>query len=123
MKNILIVEDDDSLRAILTEHFEEKLKFDGVDIAADGAEGLIKIRDNQYSLIYLDHNLPYMTGKEILDLLRMREGINQKTPVLMISSHLPELEGDNNEELRTFYLKKPIEVNRIDRYVKLLFSA
>ncbi len=121
MKNVLIVEDDDVLRSILIEHFTERLNFDSADYAADGAEGLIRTRDKKYDVICLDHNMPYMTGLEILEVIRKKEGPNQTTPVIMISSDLPELDDENGSDI--YYLRKPIEEKRLDRYVKMILKG
>lgn len=62
---ILIVEDDLFLREL----YAEVLIGDGyrVETAADGAEGLSKIKEGGYNIVLLDINLPKINGFEIME--------------------------------------------------------
>ena len=65
-KQVLIVDDEAHVR-LLIERLLEDYEDDGVQIlsAADGNEGLQKIRDHQPQLVFLDIMMPGMNGFEV----------------------------------------------------------
>jgi two-component system, OmpR family, response regulator len=77
---ILVVEDDRLLRHTLV----ETLRDEGyaVDAAADGEEGLYKIREGVYDAVILDVMLPLRDGWEILQQARPA----CTTPILMLTA-------------------------------------
>ncbi len=78
--NLLIVEDDDAVRAFLIRALSQEGYI--VDDAIDGKIALQKATLNTYDLIILDYNLPYKNGKEFCEEVRS-SGI--ATPILMLS--------------------------------------
>ena len=81
-QTILIIDDEKSIRKTLS----EILTFEGfvVDEAGDGAEGLKKIKENNYDCILCDIKMPKLDGIEVLE--QMRE-TNADTPFIIISGH------------------------------------
>ena len=63
--NILIVEDDTIIQTIF-KHILTKIGFI-VTIASNGKEGLEKLLDNNYFIVFSDLNLPIMGGLEMLE--------------------------------------------------------
>ena len=63
MAKILITEDEDSLRSFVA----RALRLDGheTEEAADGAEGLEKLKDGVYDLLLSDIRMPVMDGIEL----------------------------------------------------------
>ena len=63
MDNILIVEDEEKMR----EGLKDNLEFEGYKVseAADGEEGLSKIKENHYDLILLDVMMPKLSGFDV----------------------------------------------------------
>src|SRR5439155_19239693 len=82
MERILIVDDDRSIRELLSMHLEERGY--GVVSAATGAEGFRLVEETSPSAIILDMRLPDMSGIDLIPELRKRAG---ETPVLMITAH------------------------------------
>ena len=82
MANILIIDDENPIRASLREIIE----YEGhlVDEAQDGVEGIIAAGKKEYSVIFCDIKMPKMDGLDVLDMLKSK-GID--TPVIMISGH------------------------------------
>lgn len=82
-KRILIVDDDDAIRATF------RYTFVGgrweVDTAESGTEALERIEDQPYDLIFLDYRMPEMTGLEVMNALRKRA---IDIPVVLVSAHL-----------------------------------
>jgi len=79
---ILIIEDDPEIVHFLF----TRLKAAGyvVDAASDGERGRFMAETSSYNLIILDYNLPRLSGRDIIELLR-RNGDN--TPILMLTVH------------------------------------
>jgi DNA-binding response OmpR family regulator len=80
-RNILIVDDDESLCSILT----DRLRAEGydVDVAGDGIQGVIKSRRRTYDLIILDQMLPERSGWDVCRDIR-QDGIT--TPIMFLTA-------------------------------------
>jgi CheY-like chemotaxis protein len=79
---ILYVEDDDSLRFLgkrVLGHYYT------VDTARDGKEALGKLRCAGYDLLVTDHNMPHLTGIELVAQARLA---GLKMPILITSAFL-----------------------------------
>lgn len=81
MANILVVDDESSIRRTLKEilEFEKHV----VDIAANGIEAIEMARDVSYDAVLLDIKMPEMDGMEVLEKLMSFSDV----PVIMISGH------------------------------------
>ena len=86
-RRILLVEDDGTLRHVLS--FNLKREGYEVLVAADGESGLEIARTQRLDLILLDVMLPGMSGIEVLRVLR-REG--RETPVIVLSAKGEEID-------------------------------
>jgi two-component system OmpR family response regulator len=78
---LLVVEDERDLGQALRRALEEE-QF-AVDLAADGEEGLFKMREMPYDAVILDLMLPRLDGWAVLQSARA-EGI--RTPVLILTA-------------------------------------
>jgi DNA-binding response OmpR family regulator len=78
---ILIVEDERDLARALTRSLEEA-GF-AVDAAADGEEGLFRIREIRYDAVVLDVMLPRLDGLAVLEAARSEQ---IRTPVLLLTA-------------------------------------
>ncbi len=81
-KHILLVDDDDDLRATLAEQFKLHEDF-VISEAATGSQGLEAIKNNQIDLVLLDVDLPDLDGREVCRLMR-RAGSG--VPVIMLTA-------------------------------------
>lgn len=77
---ILVVEDEPKTGAYLKKGLEESGY--SVDVAADGADGLILAQEQTYDVIVLDVMLPTMDGWAVLKTLRA----TRTTPVLFLTA-------------------------------------
>ena len=77
---ILVVEDEPKTGAYLKKGLEESGY--SVDVAADGADGLILAQEEDYDVIVLDVMLPTMDGWAVLKTLRA----TRATPVLFLTA-------------------------------------
>ena len=66
-KRILIVDDDDTIRALVVTVLRRRGY--RLDTARNGAEALEKLTDCRYSLVVLDLRMPRMSGYEVLERL------------------------------------------------------
>ena len=83
MTKILIIEDD----PLMSRMYQKIFKFEGfdVDFAADGEEGLDKIRSTKPTLILLDIMMPKINGLEVLTKIK-QDPETKAIPVIMLTN-------------------------------------
>lgn len=108
---ILIVEDEDSIRRVLIKILEEESSDYIVEGAVDGAEGLAKIKEEDYDLVISDIKMPRMNGEE---LLVEAKKLKPHTVFVMISGHGDLETAVNTMRLGAYdYISKPPDLNRM----------
>lgn len=113
MKRILAVDDETEMREI----YGSVLEKEGyeVDVAEDGIAAQQKLRDNDYSLLITDGDMPGMNGFALAIWLRQYK---PNLPILMVSA------GSYNEEaikgLVDKFLEKPLDLGELIRSVESL---
>ncbi len=85
-RKILVVDDDDALRASLGEQLQLHEEFVSVN-AASGAEALEATKGEYFDAIILDVGLPDMDGREVCRLMR-RNGV--KAPIIMLTGQVTD---------------------------------
>lgn len=80
---ILIVDDDQMVRDVLSDVLK---KVGGyiTDLAPDGLEGLKKVKDNEYDMIFTDLSMPGLSG---IDLLKEVKRIDPSLPIVVITAY------------------------------------
>jgi DNA-binding NtrC family response regulator len=109
MANILIIDDEKSIRKTLS----EILSYEGykVDEAADGAEGFKMFKEKQYDAILCDIKMPKMDGLEFLE--KAKE-TNPDIPIIMVSGHGNiDTAVDAVKKGAYDYISKPPDLNRL----------
>lgn len=109
MPDILIIDDEKAIRKTLS----EILSFEGykVDEAADGDEGVKKIREKTYDLVLCDIKMPKLDG---IEFLQKSNEINPDVPVIMISGHGNiETAVEAVKKGAYDYISKPPDLNRL----------
>lgn len=83
-QRILVVDDDEDIRRLNT----EVLAGSGykVDAAADGAIAWYTLQLNRYDLLVTDHQMPKVTGVELLKKLH---AARKAVPVILVSGAIP----------------------------------
>jgi two-component system response regulator AtoC len=110
MDRILIVDDDRSIRELLSMHLEER-GF-GVMSAATGAEGFRLAAEASPAAIVLDIRLPDVSGIDLIPELRKRAA---EAPVLMITAHHDMASTILAMKAGAFdYIHKPIDIQAFD---------
>ena len=82
LKKILLVDDDEDLREALGEQLLMSEEFDVFE-AGDGAEAMVKAKEQLYELMILDVGLPDTDGRELCRLMR-KQGV--KCPIVMLTA-------------------------------------
>ena len=107
-RKILLVDDDDALRASLAEQLQLHEEFVTVQ-AKTGADALAAVRSDHFDAILLDVGLPDMDGREVCRVMR-RSGVT--APVLMLTGAAGDadtilgLDAGAND-----YITKPFRMN------------
>jgi len=110
MDRILIVDDDRSIRELLSMHLEER-GF-GVMSAATGAEGFRLAAEASPAAIVLDMRLPDASGIDLIPELKKRAA---EAPVLMITAHHDMASTILAMKAGAFdYIHKPIDIQAFD---------
>jgi len=111
MSKILIIEDEASIRRVLTKILTEESNTYIVDDAEDGIQGFEKIKNNEYDLVLCDIKMPKMDGVELLEAVKK---IKPEIPMVMISGHGDMETAINTMRLGAFdYISKPPDLNRL----------
>jgi two-component system, NtrC family, nitrogen regulation response regulator NtrX len=111
MSKILIIEDEASIRRVLTKILSEENDTYQVEEAEDGVQGLEKIKNSDYDLVLCDIKMPKMDGEELLEAVKK---IKPEIPIVMISGHGDMETAINTMRLGAFdYISKPPDLNRL----------
>jgi len=115
MAKILIVDDEkgicDEFRDILMDDDHE------VDTVTNGADGLIKVRENRYDLVFLDVLMPRMEGREVLEKMK----VICKVPVAIMSGYIPPNKEQEIIALGAVAcLKKPLDLRKVRELIASL---
>jgi DNA-binding NtrC family response regulator len=122
-KTILIVDDEPSIREVLTGYFEHTYGPRGftVETAADGESALAAVRNQRPALILLDIDMPGITGIEVLRSVR---AIDAKIPVIMITGNAStRVAGEVIKDGAYSYLPKPVKFQYLDHIVATVLGS
>ncbi|MFN8689132.1 MAG: sigma-54-dependent transcriptional regulator, partial [Cyclobacteriaceae bacterium] len=112
MPRILIIEDEASIRAVLKDILldQKELKLE-VDEAKDGAEGLTRLEQQAYDVVFCDIKMPKVDGMEVL---QRAKAADHPANFIMISAHgTTELAVDATKAGAYDFLQKPPDLNRL----------
>src|SRR5258708_23641440 len=113
MPRILIVDDDDAIRAMLYDLLSDKYECNTASMAE---EALQYIAVETYDAILTDISMPVLTGVELLKKIQEH---NSATTAIFISGNGVEQEPEDLEALGAFaYVTKPFDLNEIEQVVE-----
>lgn len=102
-KNILVVEDEDIYRLFFNDLLEKEFT---VFSAANGHEGLEKLRDNKIDLILLDIFLPDISGSELIPQFKQ---INPDVEIIVVTAYeYIDIAIKSIKDGASDYINKPI---------------
>ena len=107
--SILVVDDERAIRNSLKEILEyENYK---VEVAENGADGLSKVQNGKFDLIFSDIKMPEMDGIAFLEAVLKERG---DVPVIMMSGHAEIDTAVKSIKLGAYdFISKPLDMNRI----------
>ena len=120
MKRVLVVDDDDDMRALMTMLLSGSFE---VSSAADGAAGLELAKRLRPDLVVLDLLMPKMHGFEVCR--RIREDADLKATKVLISSsksYQNDVRNAVDETGADDYIVKPFEVDEFKKRVGALLG-
>jgi DNA-binding response OmpR family regulator len=114
IRRALICEDDAAIRA-LVKTVVQREGF-AVDVAADGREGIEKMKSGCYDLVVLDLMMPEVDGYTVVNFLKERLPSNLKR-VIVMSATGPVVRGDFQEPICKL-LPKPFDIDQLTNAVR-----
>jgi len=111
--HILIVDDEKEF----VEMMRERLHYKNLtmDFAYDGRQALELIKSKKYDIVFLDHNMPEMTGLELVKYIK-ENNIDIKT--VMITGY-PAIRGSFAKAIGTDeYLTKPVQLKDVEDIIE-----
>ena len=112
-KKILIVDDEEHIRDILSEFLSEQ-GFDVMD-ATDGEMAMGLFETNTFDLVITDIRMPKVNGLELLSMVKSRD--NHNPVVLMTGYDLSNNEISNCPYQADGYVLKPFNLKQLLAYV------
>jgi CheY-like chemotaxis protein len=110
--NVLVVEDDQVLRA----SFQQLLSylFAEVDAAVDGQDALDQLAEKNYDIVLTDLRMPRMSGFQLLQEIRQQ---SPQQPIVVISAHEDEALRRELAVYKVHYLSKPVILEELLKVV------
>lgn len=83
--SILIADDNEINRLLLKSQLEPYYK--NITLADNGKTALSFLQKKKYDLIFLDLQMPYFSGQELIRIIKQPDSINKDSPVIAITAH------------------------------------
>ncbi len=118
--SILIIEDDETLRAAMKRIFEgEGYR---VITAADGTQLSLVLDDNPIDLLILDIGLPWINGYELAELMKSHSDLKD-IPLVFVSGRNSQVDIKKGFEVGCDdYITKPFDIEKIKKTVNTLMQ-
>jgi len=107
-KRILVVEDDEPIRALLFTIL--KRRGFRVDTAANGREGVQRLHQCNYSVVLLDLMMPVMSGYDFLRSLEERDALRRPLVIVLTAGALPR---NLNPRVVAGTVRKPFDIEML----------
>lgn len=119
-KNLhILIAEDNKTNQIFIQVIMKKLALT-FDIANNGKEAVELYRKNQYDLIFMDENMPLMTGSEAtIEIRQIEQKTKKQTPIIALTANA--LKGDKKRFIEVGmddYLSKPVKKEDIKDIIK-----
>ena len=111
MKKILLIEDEEPIRRVLSKILTEENKGYDITESEDGKDGFLKLTKEDYDLVLCDIKMPKMDGVEVLQNVR-ENGID--IPFIMLTGHGNISTAVEAMKAGAFdFISKPPDLNRL----------
>src|SRR4026208_108220 len=107
---IIVIDDEVLARSIVKEYLQKHPQLELVAECGDGFEGLKAIQQHDPDLIFLDIQMPKISGFEMLELL-------EKPPAVIFTTAFDEFAIKAFENHAVDYLLKPFTQERFDKAI------
>src|SRR3989304_6736448 len=122
MAKILIVEDD----PLMSRMYQKIFKFEGYDVemAANGEEGLEKVKSAKPTLILLDIMMPKMNGLEVLEKLKA-DPATKTIPVVVLTNLAGQSDAEKALSMGAikYIIKSEYEPKQVANMVKEILAG
>ena len=110
MSKIIIIDDEPLARSVVREYLQQHPELEVLAECGDGFEGVKAIQQHQPDLIFLDIQMPKITGFEMLELL-------DQPPAVIFTTAFDEFAIKAFEAHAVDYLLKPFNQERFDKAI------
>lgn len=119
-KKILLVDDEDDIRAISRLTLEDE-GFE-IDEAVNGLEALEKVKEGGFDAILLDARMPKMDGFETCRILKSQAG-TAHIPIIFLTASAQAADVETGLSLgASGYIKKPFDVFTLAQEIKTILG-
>jgi CheY-like chemotaxis protein len=117
---VLVADDDQAIRQLVSTIIRrEGLE---VDVAADGAEAIEKLRTTEYAVLLVDLMMPRVDGFGVIEYISMHPPAI-KPVVLVITAYADQKFKEVDPNVVTGVIRKPFEVADLGSLVRLCVHA
>ena len=121
LNKALIVDDEEKARLYLASILSELYPQLEIQLASTPAEALFIFKKQKFDVVFLDVEMPGMTGLELLEQLRANK---TKTPVIYVSAYKQAEFIQKALRLDAIdYIDKPVNPTELDNAIKKAFEA
>ncbi len=110
MSKVIVIDDEPLARSVVVEYLQKHPELEMMQECGDGFEGLKAIQQHQPELVFLDIQMPKITGFEMLELL-------EKPPAVIFTTAYDEFAIKAFESHAIDYLLKPFSQDRFDKAI------
>lgn len=115
--SILIADDNDINLWLLREQLEHWTM--DIALAKDGRDAWQQLQLRRYSIIFLDVNMPHLSGFDVTHNLRNTENLNRETPTIAVTAHAQNQQRERAIEAGfNECLVKPIRLQQLEQLLK-----
>jgi PAS domain S-box-containing protein len=119
---ILLVEDERVNRMAVLRMLE-RLGYSSVMCATNGAEAVNMADEHDFSCIFMDMQMPIMTGEEAVAVIRESGSRNEQTPIVAMTAHaMPESRDRFIAMGMDAYMAKPVDMHELGELLDGLFA-
>ncbi len=119
VKTVFIVEDDETIGALLVQTIEQETPYRAV-LASDGFQALKMLPTVQPDVLLLDYGLPDMNGLEFYDTIHAVKALKH-LPVLIVSAQAARIQKEVRAR-QLLLLQKPFELTTLLEEIERLVS-
>lgn len=119
MTRALVVEDTPAFQTII----RMALEYAGfeVDVVHNGLEALRQLREQTYHIMFLDLNMPIMSGSSVLREIRMK-GDYEHMHIVVVTAN-SHMSNDEVDDLADFVMLKPLDVEDLAQFAQRLLKT